>query len=54
MPRLRSHQNYKYNQICSRNTSQIGAFFGTGLPVKADQLVSKRIMDIAGNTSTDN
>ena len=31
----------------------MGAFFGVGLQVKADQFVSKR-MRIAGNTSTEN
>jgi len=31
----------------------MGAFFGVGPPLKADQLVSKR-MRIASNTSTEN
>jgi len=31
----------------------MGASFGVGLPVKADQLVSKR-MRITGNTDTNN
>jgi hypothetical protein len=57
MPRLRSHHNYKYNQICSRNTRQIGAFLELVFRLKptswlASVWVSRAILVLTTDTDS--